>query len=171
MTAGKVYEKSLIRPPLLRKRCVIGKLRTPVPRNLRVKYEKQQSILIQPSVVHGEMFPLVNNDKPNPLRFFQIWLNLPKKSKMVDPDFVMHWAHDVKKVETKTKSRVTVWAGDLMDHTPEKPPKNSYAADSKSQVGVWLIEIDEKDGLFSLPGTKEKINRCAYFIEGEKLDT
>jgi hypothetical protein len=36
-------------------------------------------------VVHGEMFPLINTDKPNTLKLFQIWLNLPKASKMVQP--------------------------------------------------------------------------------------
>jgi redox-sensitive bicupin YhaK (pirin superfamily) len=46
-------------------------------------------------IVHGEMFPLLNSDKPNPLRFFQIWLNLPPEKKMADPDFVMHWAEEV----------------------------------------------------------------------------
>ncbi|RYH21789.1 pirin family protein [archaeon] len=40
-------------------------------------------------VVHGENFPLINKDKPNTLKLFQIWLNLPRKSKMVDPAFVM----------------------------------------------------------------------------------
>ena len=40
-------------------------------------------------VVHGEMFPLVNSNGPNTLKLFQIWLNLPRKNKMVDPDFVM----------------------------------------------------------------------------------
>jgi hypothetical protein len=40
-------------------------------------------------VVHGEMFPLVNTDQDNPLKLFQIWLNLPKKKKMVDPVYVM----------------------------------------------------------------------------------
>eukprot|EP00242_Pyramimonas_sp_CCMP2087_P012583 CAMPEP_0198221842 /NCGR_PEP_ID=MMETSP1445-20131203/85534_1 /TAXON_ID=36898 /ORGANISM="Pyramimonas sp., Strain CCMP2087" /LENGTH=144 /DNA_ID=CAMNT_0043900143 /DNA_START=187 /DNA_END=618 /DNA_ORIENTATION=+ len=33
-------------------------------------------------VQHGEMFPLVNDSAPNPTRFFQLWLNLPKASKM-----------------------------------------------------------------------------------------
>jgi redox-sensitive bicupin YhaK (pirin superfamily) len=46
-------------------------------------------------IVHGEMFPLVNQDAPNPLKLFQIWLNLPKKDKMVDPEFVMHWAEEI----------------------------------------------------------------------------
>lgn len=40
-------------------------------------------------VVHGEMFPLVHQDRPNTLKLFQIWLNLPKRNKMVNPAFVM----------------------------------------------------------------------------------
>jgi redox-sensitive bicupin YhaK (pirin superfamily) len=40
-------------------------------------------------VVHGEMFPLVNDKSPNTLRLFQIWLNLPRVNKMVDPAFAM----------------------------------------------------------------------------------
>lgn len=40
-------------------------------------------------IVHGENFPLVNSDSPNPLRLFQIWLNLPRKDKMVEPCYVM----------------------------------------------------------------------------------
>lgn len=40
-------------------------------------------------IVHGEMFPLVNADRPNHTKFFQIWLNLPAKDKMVPPAFVM----------------------------------------------------------------------------------
>lgn len=40
-------------------------------------------------IVHSEMFPLINQDKPNRCRFFQLWLNLPSRSKMVEPDFAM----------------------------------------------------------------------------------
>ncbi|MEQ9325617.1 MAG: pirin family protein, partial [Polyangiaceae bacterium] len=38
-------------------------------------------------VVHSEMFPLVHRDRDNPTELFQIWLNLPKKDKLVDPYF------------------------------------------------------------------------------------
>jgi hypothetical protein len=40
-------------------------------------------------IVHAEMFPLINTNSDNPTRFFQIWLNLPAKHKMVEPAFVM----------------------------------------------------------------------------------
>ena len=46
-------------------------------------------------IVHGEMFPLVHSHKPNHLGLFQIWLNLPAKSKMVKPSFAMFWNNDI----------------------------------------------------------------------------
>ena len=42
-------------------------------------------------VVHSEMFPLLDPNGPNTLELFQIWLNLPAKSKMVPAYFTMFW--------------------------------------------------------------------------------
>jgi hypothetical protein len=37
-------------------------------------------------IVHSEMFPLIHDQKPNPLKVFQIGLNLPTKSRDVEPE-------------------------------------------------------------------------------------
>src|SRR3954471_17021936 len=42
-------------------------------------------------IVHSEMFPLLKTDADNPLELFQIWLNLPRRSKMAAPHFTMLW--------------------------------------------------------------------------------
>ena len=42
-------------------------------------------------IVHSEMFPLVHQDQENRTELFQIWLNLPSRSKMVEPYFSMFW--------------------------------------------------------------------------------
>ena len=44
---------------------------------------------------HAEMFPLLREDADNPLELFQIWLNLPKRGKMVEPHYRMFWSEDI----------------------------------------------------------------------------
>ena len=43
-------------------------------------------------IVHAEMFPLRERNRENPLELFQIWLNLPARSKLVEPHFRMFWS-------------------------------------------------------------------------------
>src|SRR5690606_4830448 len=66
-------------------------------------------------VVHSEMFPLVNTDRPNPTELFQIWLNLPAESKMVPAHFTMLWSEQVpRRTDTDdqgAETHLTVVAG------------------------------------------------------------
>ena len=38
-------------------------------------------------IVHAEMFPLLEREAANPVELFQIWLNLPREDKLVEPHF------------------------------------------------------------------------------------
>ena len=83
-------------------------------------------------VVHSEMFPLLNQDGPNPLELFQIWLNLPSKNKLADPYFTMFWDADIPRRRlTDANGRgveVTAIAGALDGVRPLAPPPHSWAA-------------------------------------------
>ena len=122
-------------------------------------------------VVHGEMFPLIHTDKPNTLKLFQIWLNLPKKAKFVEPTYVMHWTEEIPRyVSSDNLVQVTVWAGIFMDKRGLPPPPNSYGANPESELGVWFFEV-QPDGRITLPPANGggAINRKAYFIDGDSI--
>lgn len=122
-------------------------------------------------VVHGEMFPLINTDKPNPTRFFQIWLNLPARDKMVEPAFEMHWAESVPRVASEDgKGEITVWAGKYASAAGLPPPPNSYASQSKNDVAIYLVTV-RPGGEVTLPEAEggKTTNRVAYFVEGDAL--
>lgn len=128
-------------------------------------------------IVHGEMFPLVHSDKPNPLRLFQIWLNLPARNKMVDPSFAMFWKENIHTWRSEDgMSEVTVWAGDYFSDSETKdknlnqPPPNSWAANPENDVAILLIKI-QPGGKITIPKAnrgdgEEAINRTIYLIEG-----
>lgn len=122
-------------------------------------------------IVHGEMFPLIKQDGPNHLRFFQIWLNLPKKNKMVDPHFKMHWAEQIPQSKSKDgKTSITVWAGELDGTKALTPPPDSYASQPGADVAIFHITMDA-GASYVLPPAKggAKTNRILYFIEGDSV--
>lgn len=123
-------------------------------------------------IVHGEMFPLVNIDKPNHIQFFQLWLNLPRAKKMVDPSFAMFWSRDVPKwTSSDGLSTVTVWAGNyfLDEETKQnKPPPDSWAANPKNDVAVLRIVL-KPGGKIILPRAnmgEHDVNRSLYLLDG-----
>ncbi|MDX2360949.1 MAG: pirin family protein [Crocinitomicaceae bacterium] len=121
---------------------------------------------------HSEMFPLVNKDTDNPLELFQIWLNLPKKSKMVEPHFKMLWNETIPSVEHRDVegllTTIEVIAGQMDDKNAPAPPPDSWASEQENHVGVFNIQI-EAGGTFTLPATAEGMNRTIYFYEGIDL--
>ena len=123
-------------------------------------------------VQHAEMFPLVNQDKGNPMELFQIWLNLPKKSKMVDPHFKMLWNEQIPKLEIKdtsdNMSKLEVIAGSFESNSAPTPPPNSWATPNENEVAIWNIHMEPKAAL-TLPKASKGINRSIYFYAGDKL--
>jgi redox-sensitive bicupin YhaK (pirin superfamily) len=65
---------------------------------------------------------------------------------------------------------VTVWAGAFFHYHGLPPPKDSYAADPSSEIGIWFIEISP-GGKIKLPKAVggNSINRRAYFLEGDSI--
>lgn len=123
-------------------------------------------------VVHSEMFPLVNKDKENPTELFQIWLNLPRKSKMVDPYFTMFWKNTVprKTIEDANGRRIELVAiaGAVEGLEPPTPPPNSWASDAKADIAIWTLKLDE-GAEWTIPAGPEGANRTVYFFAGESL--
>lgn len=123
-------------------------------------------------VLHAEMFPLLNQDKDNPLELFQIWLNLPRKNKLVEPHFSMLWNESLpKKTFTDVNggnTRVEVVSGKLKNLQAPTPPPNSWAADPNNEVSIWNIRM-EANSTWTLPKVKPGINRTLYFYQGKEL--
>jgi redox-sensitive bicupin YhaK (pirin superfamily) len=120
-------------------------------------------------VVHSEMFPLLNQDGPNRLELFQIWLNLPSGSKMAEPYFTMFWDKDIpRKCFTDAHGRgveVTLIAGALDGLQPLPPPPHSWAARPDADVAIWSIAM-EAGALWDVPpaghaGTLRTLNLFA----------
>jgi redox-sensitive bicupin YhaK (pirin superfamily) len=118
-------------------------------------------------ISHAEMFPLVEPDRPNPLELFQIWLNLPRRNKMVAPYFSMLWRERVPRVELPG-ARVTVVAGAYGDAVPLAPPPDSWASQADADVAIWTVELDP-GARVTLPPARPGSNRVLYFFSGATL--
>ncbi|MCB0787870.1 MAG: pirin family protein, partial [Flavobacteriales bacterium] len=74
---------------------------------------------------HAEMFPLLHEDRPNTMELFQIWLNLPRKSKMLEPHFKMLWSEQIPKKTVQDEQGRNIYleviAGKLQGETAPAP--------------------------------------------------
>jgi redox-sensitive bicupin YhaK (pirin superfamily) len=119
-------------------------------------------------VVHAEMFPLLERDRPNPLELFQIWLNLPADDKLVDPYFTMLWDADIPRLHLEG-GEVTVIAGALDGVTPPAPPPNSWAARPEADVAIWHVRLDPGASWTLPPAAGPDTVRVLYVFEGDTL--
>lgn len=123
-------------------------------------------------VQHSEMFPLLNKDKNNPLEIFQVWLNLPKASKFVEPHFKMLWSDEVPVVSEKDdKGRSTiidVIAGSYKETQAPNPTPNSWAANPDHLVNVLTVKM-EAGAKWTLPAAQGEANRVLYFYKGSEI--
>ena len=119
-------------------------------------------------IMHSEMFPLLKPDQPNPLELFQIWLNLPPESKMVDAYFGMLWSETIPTITPNPGVSVDVMAGTIGDSTAPAPPPDSWAARASSHLGIWLIRLDT-DASWELPLAPPSVNRMIHCVEGDDI--
>ena len=134
-------------------------------------------------IVHSEMFPLLKSDAPNPLELFQIWLNLPARSKMAAPHFTMFWSEDIPRLraldgqglETELAciagrmpldANVGASAGELQ---PLAPPPASWAAQADSDVAIWTVRM-APGARWTLPAAAgQGTRRMLYFFAGASV--
>lgn len=126
-------------------------------------------------VVHSEMFPLLNPRAPNPLELFQIWLNLPKRSKMAPPYFTMLWSEDIPRELTTEPSGATTEvtyiagtpAGAAQSALPAPP--DSWASDPAADLAIWTITM-AAGAKWLLPAAATPLaHRTLYFFKGATL--
>jgi quercetin 2,3-dioxygenase len=122
---------------------------------------------------HSEMFPLINEEMENPLELFQIWLNLPRKSKLVEPHYKMLWAEDIPVIKTEDDngkiSIIRLIAGSYKSIKGLEPSPNSWASEESNQVGIWLISM-EPGAVFEIPMVSSTLNRTVYFYSGDTIE-
>ncbi len=123
-------------------------------------------------IQHTEMFPLLNTTKENPLELFQIWLNLPSASKFVDPHYKMLWREDIPIMtfgnDAKGRTDVSIIAGKIGEIPAPAPPPNSWAADEKNDVAIWILRM-EANTSWEIPPAKKEVPRSLYFYKGSSI--
>ena len=124
-------------------------------------------------IQHAEMFPLLYKDRPNPLELFQIWLNLPRAKKYVEPHYTMLWKENIpvhRIRDDKDKSiEIEVMAGIIDGIKAPDPAPDSWAAHPENELAIWHIQM-EAGARWTLPSASRDVNRSLYFFSGDKVE-
>ncbi|MET0383996.1 MAG: pirin family protein [Burkholderiaceae bacterium] len=135
-------------------------------------------------IVHAEMFPLLDTDRANPLELFQIWLNLPARSKMAEPHFTMFWAEDVPHRFNDSAGGATTEVaciagrleglrragGDAPDTAiPLPPPPDSWASRAEADIAIWTLRMTPGARWELPPAATAAARRQLYFFAGTSV--
>jgi redox-sensitive bicupin YhaK (pirin superfamily) len=130
-------------------------------------------------IVHSEMFPLLDTERANPLELFQIWLNLPARSKMSEPHFTMLWAEDIPHRFFESAggavTEVAVIAGRLDAPgsdvaEPLAPPPDSWASQAEADIAIWTLRM-APGARWTVPAAgSAAARRRLYFFEGARVE-
>jgi len=119
-------------------------------------------------IMHAEMFPLLDPEGENVLELFQIWLNLPPESKMVDAYFGMLWSEAIPTVSPAPGVSIDAIAGALGASGPPSPPPDSWASRADTDFAIWLIRL-APGATYDLPPARSGTNRTLYCYAGDDL--
>ncbi|ANF82814.1 hypothetical protein A3K93_11880 [Acinetobacter sp. NCu2D-2] len=123
-------------------------------------------------VEHCEMFPLIHDERENPLELFQIWFNSSPEQKKQPADYKMFWReqipHVIENDVSGRKSDLRVISGQFK-HTEAIPrPPHSWAAAAENRVNIYMITLDPEAELI-IPATTATSTRFCYFYQGKTL--
>ena len=132
-----------------------------------------QLMLTGKGALHSEMFPLIHDNKENPLRLFQVWLNLAAKDKSSEPDYKMLWAENIPVAtigEVSHQVKLKVILGEYYNVKSLGALNHSWSATPKNNVGIALIDM-EPNAEFKLEAISLTMNRFLFYYEGEESIT
>ncbi len=126
-------------------------------------------------IVHAEMFPLLDSAAPNPLELFQIWLNLPARSKMAAPHFTVLWSQHMPRASCRDAAGRTtevVWVAGrlaqagLAEPLPPPPPPDSWASQPGADRAIWTLKLAPR-AQWTLPEAADAATRrMLYCLQG-----
>ncbi|MEJ7686582.1 MAG: pirin family protein [Variovorax sp.] len=131
-------------------------------------------------IVHSEMFPLLDAASPNPLELFQIWLNLPARSKMAEPHFTMFWSEDIPRFTavddegratevSNIAGRIAATDGAVQAGAPLPPPPDSWASQPDAALAIWTLKM-APGARWTLPAAAgADTRRSLYFFKGNSV--
>ncbi len=127
-------------------------------------------------IQHAEMFPLLHQDQSNEFELFQIWLNMPARKKMVQPEYKMMWAEQIPHYR-HAGADVQIIAGAYQPQedlgapaiAPLPPTPDTWAADPQSELAIWVISLAPGASITLPPARLAGNQRTLFAYEGGGL--